>query len=224
MTAVFLIRHPRTTWNDEGRYQGQLDAPLSDQGKSQLQAVSRLFAGEEIAAVYTSPLGRALGMAEALSAATGAPLYADDRLAEIGLGEWQGLYRDQIRERFPDLLSLWYSAPHRVHFPGGESLAEVRSRASAWLADVFATFTGSRNVVAATHSAVIRVLCATALGLELEHVHRIQVDNCGITTLAGSAAPGTLLTLNDTRAVFPSPVEAAAGTNLVSLVERRATQ
>ncbi len=223
MTAVFLIRHPRTTWNDEGRYQGRLDAPLSDQGKRQLQAVTELFAGEDIAAVYTSPLGRALSMGEALSEVTGAPLQKDERLAEIGLGEWQGLYRDQIRERFPDLLALWYSAPQRVEFPGGESLADVRSRTEHWLAAVLAAYPGPQSVLAATHSAVIRVLTACALGLALEHIHRIQVDNCSITTLAGSAPPGTLLTLNDTRTIFTSPITAADGTNLVSLVERRAT-
>lgn len=223
MTAIFLIRHPRTTWNDEGRYQGWLDAPLSNDGEVQLRAISSLFQEEEIAAVYSSPLSRALTLGSALSEETGAPLISDMRIAEIGLGEWQGLYKDQIRERFPDLLALWDSSPQRVHFPGGESLADVRSRATAWLADVLTAFPGPQNVVATTHSAVIQILTACALGLDLSHLHSIHIDNCSITTLIGSEVPGSLLTLNDARALSPSPVAAAKPRNLVSLMEGRAT-
>lgn len=223
MTAVFLIRHPRTTWNDEGRYQGWLDAPLTKHGETQVNAVAGLFAGENIAAVYSSPLARALSLGEALSERTGAPLKTDDRIAEIGLGEWQGLHRSQIAERYPDLLALWHSAPDRVHFPGGESLADVRRRTSAWLSSVFASYPGPQNVLATTHTAVIRVLAACALRLDLTYLHSIHIDNCSITTLAGSAVPGALLTLNDTRAIYSSPVAATEGKNLVSLVERRTT-
>lgn len=223
MTAVFLIRHPRTTWNDEGRYQGWLDAPLSEAGETQLRAVAQLFAGNDIAAVYSSPLSRALILGRALAETTDAPLHTDDRIAEIGLGEWQGLYRNQIVERYPELFALWHSAPDRVHFPGGESLADVRSRASEWLVDVFAAYPGPRNVLAITHTAVTRVLAACALGLDLAYLHNIHIDNCSITTLTGSSVPGALLTVNDTRALFSSPVAAAEGKNFVSLVERRAT-
>jgi phosphoserine phosphatase len=223
MTGVVLIRHPRTTWNDEGRYQGRLDAPLSLLGHEQMASVTRLFAGEDVAAVYSSPLSRALMLAESLAGVTGASVHADDRLAEIALGAWQGLYRHQILQRFPDLMEQWYSQPRLVRFPGGESLEDVRARTSAWLTEVFSAHSGEQNVIAVSHSAAIQVLSASALGLDLNCLHRIRIDNCSITILIGSEAPGTLLSLDDRRALSSSPVPAASGQNLVSWMERRAT-
>jgi probable phosphoglycerate mutase len=223
MTSVLLIRHPRTTWNDTGRYQGRLDAPLSELGKAQMNAAVDVFAGAEIAAIYSSPLRRAATLAERLARSIGAPLTLDDRLAEIGLGGWEGLYEQEIRERYPQMFAQWYGHPERVRFPGGESVADVQSRTAAWLADVFTAYPGDRNVIGVSHSAAIRVLSASALGLDLMHLHRVQVDNCSITTLVGTSPPATLLSLNDRRALSPSPVPVASDENLVSLMERRAS-
>lgn len=222
MTAVLLIRHPRTTWNDEGRYQGRLDAPLTPEGERQAAAVRALFRGADFAAVYSSPLERASRLACSLAEETQAPLCTDERLAEIGLGEWQGLLRDQIAQRFPDTFRQWYVSPDLVRFPGGESLADVQTRTEAWLGDVLTRHRGSQTVVAVTHSAVIQVLAACSLGLELSCLHRINIANCSITILAGKEPPGSVVTLNDLQALYPSPADAVKG-DFVSLMERRAT-
>jgi probable phosphoglycerate mutase len=152
-----------------------------------------------------------------------APLQTDERLAEIALGEWQGLYREQIRERFPDLFELWYSRPSLVHFPGGEALSDVLTRATEWLQSVLSRDPEGQNVIAVTHTSVIQVLAAAAIGLDLACLHRVHVDNCSVTTLVGSDAPGALVTLNDRRAITATPVAAASTQNLVSWMERRAT-
>lgn len=188
-----------------------------------MASVVRLFRGQEIAAVYTSPLERAATLAEALSAETGAPLIRDERLAEIGLGAWQGLYRAEIEERYPQMFAEWYAQPQSVRFPGGETVADVQVRTSSWLADVLATHADPENIIAVSHSAAIQVLAASALELDLQYLHRIRIDNCSITTLVGNEAPAILLSLNDRRAISASPLPAATGPNPVSLVERRAS-
>lgn len=188
-----------------------------------MATTATLFAGESASAVYSSPLTRALTLAVTLSDEMDVPLHTDERLAEIGLGVWQGLYREQIRERYPDIFELWYAKPNLVHFPEGESLAEVQARASSWLAEIIAKYPEGHTVIAVTHSAVIQVLAAAALGLDLSCIHRIHIDNCSITTLTGSSPPGALLTLNDRQALSRSPVAAASGGDLLSLIERRTT-
>src|SRR5947209_14524370 len=80
MTAVYVLRHPETTWNVAERYQGRLDAPLSARGASQARAAADAFRGETLDAVFSSPLGRARHLAERLAKVTGAELRVDQRL------------------------------------------------------------------------------------------------------------------------------------------------
>lgn len=222
MTALFAIRHPETTWNAEGRYQGGLDAPWSGTGQGQARLLARAFQGCPIAAVYTSPLERASGLARQIASAADAPLEADDRLREIAMGQWEGLYRKEIIERFPDIFRDWYAAPDTVSFPGGETLATVASRARSLVADIFARYP-TANVVVVSHSAVIGTLVLDALGLPLSALHRIHLANGGVSTICGGAPPGALLSLNVTEFLYQSPVAAAAAQNCASWKEATPT-
>src|SRR4051794_9332718 len=103
MTSVFILRHPQTTWNVQHRYQGRLEAPLTRTGRADARVVARTFAAQSVEAVYSSPLSRALDLATAIAAAAEAPLRVDGRFTEIALGPWEGLYRSEIEERFPEL-------------------------------------------------------------------------------------------------------------------------
>src|SRR5690349_9009060 len=121
MTAVYVLRHPQTTWNVEERYQGRLEAPWNVEGERQCTLAVQAFEGQELAAIYSSPLRRALDLARALSRRSGSQLIVDHRLTEIGMGPWEGLYRTQIKDRFGALFEEWYDRPDLVRFPGGES-------------------------------------------------------------------------------------------------------
>lgn len=208
MTAVYVIRHPQTTWNVISRYQGRLEPGLSREGEAQARLLARAFAGQAVGAVVSSPLCRALTVGRDISVATDAPLIVDQRLTEIGLGEWEGLTIDEIRARYPELLRRWHDTPSAARIPGGELLEDVDARASSALADIFRLYVGC-NVVVVTHSVVVRVLAARAIGLELNAVHRLPASNAGITTLCGSKPPGRLVWLNNVSAVYQSPVAAA---------------
>ena len=58
---VYLLRHGRTAYNDEQRYQGLRDIPLSQMGEEELRPVE-----EAPETVYVSPLSRARRTAELL--------------------------------------------------------------------------------------------------------------------------------------------------------------
>jgi probable phosphoglycerate mutase len=218
MTAVYVLRHPETTWNLAQRYQGRLESPLSDAGRDQAAAAARVFAPGSLDCVVSSPLGRARFLAEAVAERTDAPVRIDHRLTELGQTTWESLYMHEIRERFPEMYDRWYLRPDTVRFPYGEDLADVRTRALSALADVFARHPGG-DVAVVTHSVVIQVLVASALGLDLRHIHRLRITNAGITTICGSEIPGSVLTLNalDPRA----PVAAAAAQGCASWQPRR---
>jgi len=222
MTAVLLLRHPQTTWNAAERYQGRLDSPLSDEGRAQIQPVCRLFAGDRLDAVYSSPLTRALSLASPIAEQTNAPLIVDSRLAEMAQGPWEGLYLAEIQHSYPELYREWYNHPERFCFPGGESPSMVQHRAACVLRDIFCRY-GEGRVAMVTHSVVIQTLTCAALSLGLHHLHRVRIANCGVTTICGADLPGSLLTLNSTEAIFSSPIQGAAEQDCIRWKQRRVT-
>jgi broad specificity phosphatase PhoE len=222
MTTVFVIRHPETTWNKEQRYQGRLDTALSAHGREQAERLVASFSPHTLDAVFTSPLARARVLAEGLGRRTGAAVCVDNRLTEIAQGSWEGMRLKDIRDTYGELYAGWYSRPDLVVFPRGEGLMDVRRRSQALLSDVFERFHGSRIAIV-THSVVVQSFVIAALGLDPRHLHRLHVANCGVTTLCGEEAPGSLFTLNSTEALYGSPAGSAEAAACASFQERKVT-
>ncbi len=101
MTLLYLIRHARTAWNDNGRMQGWADQPLDDHGRAQAHALARRLSAETFAALYASPLLRARETAELLAAPHHLPVTFDDRLRERNIGAWTGLTFAEARRLAP---------------------------------------------------------------------------------------------------------------------------
>jgi len=220
MTAVYVLRHPETTWNLSQRYQGRLESPLSTTGREQAAVAASVFPPGSLNAVVSSPLRRARFLAGEIAGRTGAPLSIDHRLTELGQTSWEGLHLEEIQVRYPETHDRWYLRPDTVHFPEGEDLAAVQRRSQSALGDIFERYPDG-DIAVITHSVVIQVLVATALALELRHIHRLRVSNAGITTMCGTAVPGSILTLN---ALEPrSPVASAAALNCARWQPRRIT-
>ena len=131
MTTLYMIRHGETPWNVEGRYQGQLDPPLTEQGRRQAESTAARLASLGFEAIYSSDLARAQQTAAALAEQTGLPVRLDSRLREIHQGEWQGVLIGDIRARWPAEIHGWENDPWHHHPPGGESLPALQTRVYA---------------------------------------------------------------------------------------------
>src|SRR5438270_7968282 len=102
-SRVLLVRHGQSEWNALGRWQGQADPPLSDLGRDQARAAARALGAVD--AVFASDLQRATETAHIIAGALGiGPVLIDERLRERDAGEWSGLTRDEIHERYPGYL------------------------------------------------------------------------------------------------------------------------
>jgi broad specificity phosphatase PhoE len=128
MTELILIRHGKTDWNIEGRYQGQSDVPLNPSGLKQAEELAQELRHEAINAIFSSDLARARQTAQILSHINGAPLYLDRRLREIHQGEWEGMLFDHIRTRYTKAFEERLRDPLQVAPPGGETVGQVRER------------------------------------------------------------------------------------------------
>ena len=183
MIRIILVRHGHVDWLAPERFRGRAELPLSGLGRRQAQAVAGYIAASwKLEAVYTSPLGRC----RETGAVIAAPFHLEpqpvDGLADIDYGEWQGLTRQQAKERWPDETELWFRAPHFAVIPGGETLAAVLSRATAALRDIMRHHPEG-TVVLVGHDSINRVLLLFALELPLSRYWHLRQDPCGVNEL-----------------------------------------
>lgn len=179
---VILVRHARTAWNQERRFQGGQDIALSEEGRIQAEAVGRALADHPLHAVYSSPLRRALETAAAIAAPHRLAVQTHPAFAEMALGRWEGLTAEEIQARDPEGYRRWLDEPHRAIVPGGERLDQVRERALAGLGDLRARHAG-HTVALVGHGISSRILVLEALGLDLDRLWSITLSPSGVSEL-----------------------------------------
>ena len=171
---VYFLRHGQTKWNFEGRFQGQMDSPLTALGRRQAadqgQLLRAVIANWRAVDVWVSPLGRTRETAEiALRDVPAAPTIVRE-LAEISVGGWEGLRRGEIEKLEPRLANPSQSERFEVYFnsPGGESYDAFSARIRSVLEAL------QRPTVIVAHGIVGRVLRGLWLGLERGQLAGLQ--------------------------------------------------
>ncbi|MBK7321152.1 MAG: histidine phosphatase family protein [Candidatus Microthrix parvicella] len=144
---VLLIRHGQSEWNATGRWQGQADPPLTDEGRNDARRAAEALGAFD--AVVASTLQRAIETAEALADGIGVgPVLTDPRWMERTAGPWQGLTRPEIEAGWPGHLA-------EGGRPAGWEADEVLvTRALAALAGLWVQ-TSDGQVAVVTHSGLI---------------------------------------------------------------------
>lgn len=178
VSKLYLVRHGETEWNIQGRYQGRRDSSLSERGQSQADVLSERIAKLDDYVLVSSPLGRALETARVIGSRSGREPALDTRLSELAYGAWEGLLQVDIAMAWPDALQVWKQKPHRMRFPGGESLLDVRRRVDRFFADARRS---PIPIVAVTHDAFVRVAILAATAEPLAAYRRVRVPNASVT-------------------------------------------
>lgn len=175
-TLLDFIRHGEPVGGV--RYRGQTDDPLSDTGWRQMRAAIGKERPWDV--IVSSSLSRCLAFAEELSEASKLPLEVDDRLKEIGFGEWQGKTREEITQYDPGVLQRFYRDPTTYRPDGAEGLAEFKHRIVAAVNDILNRHSG-KHVLVVCHAGTIRMVIGHILDIPLSNLFRIKVANAGIT-------------------------------------------
>lgn len=140
---IYLVRHSETAWNQERRYQGLTDIPLSDRGRALLRRAN--FSPER---VYVSPLVRARETAAVLFPEAEQVIVPDFR--EMNFGVFEGRTAGEMAG---DLAyRTWVAGGCRGRCPGGETLAEFSGR--VWAAFVKLLETKPERLVIVAHGGV----------------------------------------------------------------------
>jgi len=167
LPPIIFLRHGETDWNAVGRLQGRKDIPLNDRGRVQAQRN-----GAAIAAAYpeisefdfvASPLGRTretMEIARTAMSLDPSSYALEERLVELGWGEWEGFTNEELRARSPEEMAAREADRWRHVPPGGESYELVLGRIEPWLSSL------KRPTVVVSHGGVGRVLRARLLALD----------------------------------------------------------
>lgn len=193
--VIYLLRHGKPVLaNNERRYIGQIDIPLSAEGVRQAYLLQAEFAAREIAAVFCSDLVRSVATAEIIAGKLGLrPLIRQD-LREIGMGEWEGKTFREIAHRFPDEYARRGNDIAGYRIPGAESFTEGQTRIVAAFTEIAGTTAG--NLLIVGHAGINRLLFCHLLGMPLENLFKISQDYGCINMLADHNGQFCLTLLN----------------------------
>jgi len=196
---MILIRHGESTWNQERRIQGNLDPGLSDRGRAQAALLASRLTGRPFAALYTSPLRRAMETAAILGETIGLRPEPIDGLREIRLGAWEGKTATEIRAEHGDAYDRWVDRPLDTSAPpGGEGIRVFQRRAITAL-DMIRRGHPDRELLVVTHGGVIKAYLCHILDLDLNRLYRIKTDNAACTEIQFRGDVPRLARLNDAR-------------------------
>jgi broad specificity phosphatase PhoE len=185
VTKLHFVRHGQSTWNAEGRVQGQAPhVPLTPAGRLQAQAAAQRLRGCAARHVYSSDLLRALQTAAPIARALGVTAVPEPALREQSLGSLEGRLASELSaQATPDGEHIT-----SVRWGGGESIADVHRRVSVFLRELLAS-PDRPGIVLVTHAEIIRIASACLRGLGPHQVTWFEVPNGSVITVECPAGP-----------------------------------
>ena len=208
-TRILAIRHGETAWNVDGRIQGQLDVPLNEMGRWQVHRLALAVADDDIAAVYSSDLLRALETAQAVSRGCGLRVVTDVGLRERGFGEFEGLSHTEINTRWPEMGERWRRRDPTFGAPGGETLTKFFERSVATATRLAAQHPG-QTIALVAHGGVMDCLYRAASRVALDAPRSWQLGNAAINRLLYTPQGFTLVGWSDTYHLDDDTLDEAA--------------
>lgn len=128
MVRILLVRPGATDYLQQGRIQGVLEVPLSEEGAHEATRLSEELAGMNLDALYSSDSEHALQTAEAIAKTLGVKLKPLDSLRNLDHGLWQGMLVEEVKRKQPKVYRQWQEQPESVCPPGGEMVCNARCR------------------------------------------------------------------------------------------------
>ncbi len=197
MTKLILVRHGQTAWNKEGRFQGQSDVALSEEGIQQAEALAAHFPVDSVDAVYSSDLVRARRTAEIIAERFGLRVETKQSLRELHFGDWEGLTYDEIVGHWPDALANFLQHPDILEVPNGETFPQVRKRAMDAIDDILKEQEG-KTVVLTAHGGILRTILTAVLHMPLQYLWSIRQFNTAVSIVSYEEGNWTIELMNST--------------------------
>ncbi|NQT47279.1 MAG: histidine phosphatase family protein [Candidatus Omnitrophica bacterium] len=176
MTNLVLVRHGKTDWNKMDRIQGELDIPLSIEGRRQAQEMAISLSKIKIDAIYSSALSRSYETAEYIAQYHDLKVKKLKSLNELNQGVWQGLRIDEIKKRYKKQFASWRTAPLSVKPPKGEGMKDAYDRIVNAV-DKIVERHKAETICVVSHELVSTMIRCHYQGLDINHIWDFVPDN-----------------------------------------------
>jgi 2,3-bisphosphoglycerate-dependent phosphoglycerate mutase len=201
-TRILFIRHGQSQGNAENRFGGHSATPLSEYGRHQAQLTAQVLASENIKAIYSSDLIRAIKTAEPLAQILGLEIQQTKAFRERNVGVMEGLAFEEAAAQYPEDYAALLRRDFDYVLSGGESYRQMLDRSSRELDLVIERHRGE-TVAIFSHTGTICILILHLMGaLDAPNLRPVWINtsNCGIARFI-LRADGFLrvLAINDTR-------------------------
>lgn len=212
MTQVLLIRHATNDYVDSNRLAGWTPGVhLNEAGRKEAEALAQRLAPVPLAAIFSSPLERAVETAEAIARPRGLRVEVREALGEVQYGEWTGQLLEDLAKT--ELWRFVQFHPSGVRFPGGEAIREMQARAVAAVEAICEAFPEDA-VAIVSHADVIKAIAAYFVGLHLDLFQRLVIAPASVTALHLGKMEPRLVCLSEVGSLeylVPRPQEHKSG-------------
>ena len=218
VTKLYFIRHGKTQWNLEGRYQGARgDSPLLKDSYLEIDALAHHLSPITFQHMYVSPVRRARVTGNTLQhdmdelQGYPIPLTIASRLREFNLGKMEGMKFTDVQKRYPQEFDDFRNHPDHYD-PStiqGESFPQLIQRMTPTIkriTDIYRNPTD--NILIVSHGAALNALVNTLLGTDLHDLRkRGGLSNTSTTILETNDVGQTfsLIKWNDTSYIKRQP-------------------
>ena len=159
MFQILLIRAGETEYDQQGRIQGTLDIPLSEDGRRYAEALVEPLRAQSIDAIYTGPSQSALQTAEVLGEALELKVKTIDKLENLDHGLWQGMMVTDVKTKQPRVYRQWQEQPETVCPPQGETLNAAEERVQSAVAKLMKKHKSEGLIALVLPEPLATVLC-----------------------------------------------------------------
>lgn len=177
MTKLYFIRHGKTEWNNEGRFQGaQGDSPLLPESYEQIAKLGKHLQNIEFKHAFISPLRRARRTAEETLSLLKKrpPMTLNSGLIEFKLGVWEGQTFIAVKENQSDQYEAWRNHPDQYdanQIPGAETFESVQKRFKYTVDEAVRAYGGEDvNLIFFAHGMLLTIGIETLLGKSLSQL------------------------------------------------------
>ena len=182
---LLLVRHGETIWNQENRWQGQADTPLSETGYDQARQLAQQLQdeGRSIHAIYTSDLSRARDTAGILGQTLGVTPIETTAWREMDIGTWSGLTTAEVATQHAE---EWERLRQGEDLPRGgrETFAQFQGRLLQSMEQLIRDHSG-QQIVVVTHGGAVRAFLLHCRGLDVSQFGRIEkIGNTGVSEVS----------------------------------------
>lgn len=180
-TRITIVRHGETEWNVAMRLQGKKDSPLTKLGRKQAEHAAKALRYRKFDAIFSSDQGRAVETAKIINAFHNLELNLSENLRERNFGIMEGLTREEVAVRYPEVHEGYMKRKSHFQVPEGESLVQLYSRVSAELERIAGQWTG-KNILIISHGGVLDCTMRMAFGISLDARRNFSIYNASINT------------------------------------------